>query len=93
MCGTEEGVDVVGEGPRLARRAFDLAGPAQPISRTDLDLTPGRRADRRQPDLEDGPTRFDAVKKLSGEPVPPPIPEDERVVVRKKPAKRESSNA
>ena len=43
--------------------------------------------------LEVCPTRFDAVKKLSGEPVPPPIPEDERVVVRKKPAKRESSNA
>ena len=29
------------------------------------------------------PTRFDAVKKISGEPVPPPIPEDERVIVKK----------
>ena len=29
------------------------------------------------------PPRFGAVKKISGEPVPPPIPEDARVVVRK----------
>jgi Pyruvate/2-oxoacid:ferredoxin oxidoreductase delta subunit len=28
------------------------------------------------------PKRYDAVVKLSGEPVPPPIPEEERVVVR-----------
>ena len=34
--------------------------------------------------LEVCPSRFDAVRKLSGEPVPPPIPEEERVVVRKK---------
>ncbi len=43
--------------------------------------------------LEVCPTRFDAVKKLSGEPVPPPIAEDQRVIVRKGKAKRESSNA
>lgn len=30
------------------------------------------------------PARFDAVKKISGEPVPPPLPEDERVLVRGK---------
>jgi len=30
------------------------------------------------------PSRFDAVKKISGEPVPPPLPEDERVLVRGK---------
>jgi len=29
------------------------------------------------------PPRFDAVRKISGEPVPPPIPEEERVLVRK----------
>jgi len=29
------------------------------------------------------PARYGAVKKLSGEPVPPPLPEDERTVVRK----------
>jgi len=28
------------------------------------------------------PPRFDAVRKISGEPVPPPIPEEERVLVR-----------
>jgi NADH-quinone oxidoreductase subunit F len=30
------------------------------------------------------PSRFDAVKKISGEPVPPPLPEDERVLARGK---------
>ena len=30
------------------------------------------------------PTRFDAVRKIVGEPVPPPIPEEQRTVVRKK---------
>jgi len=30
------------------------------------------------------PPRFDAVEKISGEPVPPPLPEDERVLVRGK---------
>jgi len=29
------------------------------------------------------PSRFGAVKKISGEPVPPPIPEEERTIVRK----------
>jgi len=29
------------------------------------------------------PPRFDAIKKISGEPVPPPIPEEERTIVRK----------
>ena len=29
------------------------------------------------------PPRFDAVKKISGEPVPPPIPEDERTIASK----------
>jgi len=43
--------------------------------------------------LEVCPTRFDAVKKLSGEPVPPPIAEDQRAIVRKGKAKRGSSNA
>jgi NADH-quinone oxidoreductase subunit F len=33
--------------------------------------------------IEVCPTRFDAVKKISGEPVPPPIPEEERIIVRK----------
>jgi len=33
------------------------------------------------------PERFSAVIKLSGEPVPPPIPEEERVIVRKRKAK------
>jgi NADH-quinone oxidoreductase subunit F len=28
------------------------------------------------------PSRFDAVKRLSGEPVPPPIPEEARIIVR-----------
>ena len=28
------------------------------------------------------PSRFSAVTRLSGEPVPPPIPEDERTIVR-----------
>ena len=30
------------------------------------------------------PARFDAIMKLSGEPVPEPIPEEQRVFVRKK---------
>lgn len=30
------------------------------------------------------PPKFDAVKKIIGEPVPPPLPEEERVLVRKK---------
>jgi Fe-S-cluster-containing hydrogenase component 2 len=29
------------------------------------------------------PSRFGAVKKMTGEPVPPPIPEEERKIVRK----------
>jgi NADH-quinone oxidoreductase subunit F len=29
------------------------------------------------------PSRFDAVKKISGEPVPHPIPEEERIIIRK----------
>jgi NADH:ubiquinone oxidoreductase subunit F (NADH-binding)/(2Fe-2S) ferredoxin len=29
------------------------------------------------------PSRYDAVRRISGEPVPPPIPEDERTIVRK----------
>jgi NADH-quinone oxidoreductase subunit F len=29
------------------------------------------------------PSRFAAVKKISGEPVPPPIPEEERIIIRK----------
>ncbi len=29
------------------------------------------------------PPRFDAVKKISGEPVPSPVPEEERVIIRK----------
>jgi F420-non-reducing hydrogenase iron-sulfur subunit len=33
--------------------------------------------------LEACPPRFAAVKKISGEPVPPPIPEEERTIVRK----------
>jgi NADH:ubiquinone oxidoreductase subunit F (NADH-binding)/(2Fe-2S) ferredoxin/Pyruvate/2-oxoacid:ferredoxin oxidoreductase delta subunit len=33
--------------------------------------------------LEVCPTKFGAVRKLSGVPVPPPIPEDQRVLVRK----------
>ena len=34
--------------------------------------------------LEVCPSRFDAVIKISGEPVPPPIPEDKRTYVRKR---------
>ena len=30
------------------------------------------------------PARFEAVRKISGEPVPPPIPEEKRIIVRKK---------
>ncbi|MCK4412493.1 MAG: 4Fe-4S binding protein [Candidatus Eisenbacteria sp.] len=33
--------------------------------------------------LEVCPPRFSAVRKISGEPVPPPIPEDQRAIVRK----------
>jgi len=29
------------------------------------------------------PSRFDAVRKISGEPVPPPIPEENRIIVKK----------
>jgi Fe-S-cluster-containing hydrogenase component 2 len=29
------------------------------------------------------PPRFGAVKEISGKPVPPPIPEEERTIVRK----------
>jgi NADH-quinone oxidoreductase subunit F len=29
------------------------------------------------------PSRFSAVQKISGEPVPPPIPEEERIITRK----------
>lgn len=34
--------------------------------------------------LEVCPARFDAVAKISGEPVPPPLPEDQRAIVRAK---------
>jgi NADH-quinone oxidoreductase subunit F len=37
--------------------------------------------------LEVCPARYDAVKKISGEPVPPPIPEEARTIVRKSKAK------
>jgi Fe-S-cluster-containing hydrogenase component 2 len=40
--------------------------------------------------LEACPPRFGAVKEISGEPVPPPIPEAERTVVRKSKVKRAS---
>jgi len=33
--------------------------------------------------LEACPPKFAAVTKISGEPVPPPIPEEERTIVRK----------
>ena len=33
------------------------------------------------------PTKFRAVTKLSGVPVPPPIPEEERTIVRESKAK------
>ncbi len=33
------------------------------------------------------PARFGAIKKISGEPVPPPIPEQDRVIVRKRKGK------
>jgi coenzyme F420-reducing hydrogenase delta subunit/Fe-S-cluster-containing hydrogenase component 2 len=36
------------------------------------------------------PPRFAAVKKLTNEPVPPPLPEEERTIVRKKKEKSES---
>ena len=34
------------------------------------------------------PTRFDAVRKIVGEPVPPPLPEEDRTLVRKKKKKK-----
>ena len=34
--------------------------------------------------LEACPPKFGAVKKISGEPVPPPIPEEERTLIRKR---------
>jgi len=34
--------------------------------------------------VEACPSRFDAVKKISGQPVPPPLPEEKRAVTRKK---------
>jgi len=34
------------------------------------------------PSLEVCPPRFGAVKKISGEPVPSPIPEEARIIVR-----------
>jgi F420-non-reducing hydrogenase iron-sulfur subunit len=37
------------------------------------------------------PPRFAAVKKISGEPVPPPIPEEKRTIVRKGKEKQEKS--
>ena len=37
------------------------------------------------------PTRFDAVRKIVGEPVPPPIPEEERTIVRKPRKAREAT--
>jgi F420-non-reducing hydrogenase iron-sulfur subunit len=37
------------------------------------------------------PPRFDAVKKTAGEPVPPPIPEEQRTIVRKSKGKSEKS--
>jgi NADH-quinone oxidoreductase subunit F len=33
------------------------------------------------------PSRFSAVRKISGEPVPSPIPEEERTITRKSKAK------
>jgi F420-non-reducing hydrogenase iron-sulfur subunit len=41
--------------------------------------------------LEVCPPRFASVKKLSGEPVPPPIPEEKRTLVRKGKEKQENS--
>ena len=41
--------------------------------------------------LEACPPRFAAVKKISGEPVPPSLPEEERTIVRKRTKLRESS--
>jgi NADH-quinone oxidoreductase subunit F len=43
--------------------------------------------------LEVCPSRFDAVKKFSGEPPPPPIPPDQRTIVRKPKAKQEANHA
>ena len=41
--------------------------------------------------LEVCPPRFEAVKKISGEPVPPPIPEAQRTIVRKGKEKGDNS--
>jgi len=35
------------------------------------------------------PPRFGAVKKISGEPVPPPIPEEKRLIKRPRKEKRD----
>jgi len=40
--------------------------------------------------LEVCPTKFSAVTKISGEPVPPPLPEEKRTIVRKKKEKGET---
>jgi F420-non-reducing hydrogenase iron-sulfur subunit len=40
--------------------------------------------------LEVCPTKFSAVTKIIGEPVPPPLPEDKRTIVRKKKEKKEN---
>ena len=40
--------------------------------------------------LEVCPTKFRAVTKISGEPVPPPLPEEKRTIVRKKKEKGET---
>ena len=42
--------------------------------------------------LEACPPKFSAVTKISGEPVPPPLPEDKRTIVRKKKEKGETDN-
>ena len=39
--------------------------------------------------LEVCPTKFSAVTKISGAPVPPPLPEEKRTIVRKKKEKGE----
>jgi Fe-S-cluster-containing hydrogenase component 2 len=39
------------------------------------------------------PPKFDAVRKIIGEPVPPPLPEEERTIVRKKKKKKASLEA
>jgi coenzyme F420-reducing hydrogenase delta subunit/Fe-S-cluster-containing hydrogenase component 2 len=42
--------------------------------------------------LEACPPRFDAVKKITGEPVPPPPPEEERTIARKSKKEGQSKN-